>query len=402
MCIEPAPDCGFRLKCLSGNRFQDLSVSTLGKDPVPFLDVKELELNETLLTWDDASRLFSLLYQSLIFLKIVLLARSFPSLTSLSAASNGITAINTPLPTPNLTSLILASNCISSLASLKPLALLPHLASLSLRSNPLISVSCPEPLPSLAHLDLKSTLLDSFTSISILTRVCPALISLLITNTPLSRLPSAFLLTLARHPALKSLNFSDVKPAERQNAELYYLSVIALELSETSSQDDKKRILTEHPRYSELCATHGEPTALKKKDDSIDVAPGTLEARVVEFTFYSTIDGNMVEKKKDIPRSFDVYRIKGIVGRLLGVRPLGCKLIWEMGEWDPMGREDEDIWSCSEEEGDDDDQDQIRAEADEGNREGKWVKREVELVDGTKDVGFWIDRREARIRVELR
>lgn len=332
----------------------------------------------------------------------MLLTKSFPSLTSLSAASNEITAITTPLPTPKLTSLILASNCITSLASIKPLALLPHLATLSLRSNPLISVLCPEPLLSLTHLDLKSTLLGSFAAISTLTWVCPALVSLLITNTPLSRLPSAFLLTLARHPALKSLNFSDVKPAERQNAELYYLSVIALELSEISSQADKKRILTEHPRFPELCAIHGEPTSLTKKDESIGIAPGTFEARVVEFTFYSIIDGNVVEKKKDIPRSFDVYRIKGIVGRLLGVRPLGCKLIWEMGEWDPVGREDEDIWSCSEEGGEDDDQDRNRAEADEGNSRGKWVKREVELVDGTKDVGFWIDRREARIRVEPR
>lgn len=193
-----------------------------------------------------------------------------------------------------------------------------------------------------------------------------------------------------------------MKPAERQNAELYYLSVIALELSEISSQADKNRILTEHPRFPELCAIHGEPTSLTKKDESIGIAPGTFEARVVEFTFYSIIDGNVVEKKKDIPRSFDVYRIKGIVGRLLGVRPLGCKLIWEMGEWDPVGREDEDIWSCSEEGGEDDDQDRNRAESDEGNSRGKWVKREVELVDGTKDVGFWIDRREARIRVEPR
>lgn len=193
-----------------------------------------------------------------------------------------------------------------------------------------------------------------------------------------------------------------MKPAERQNAELYYLSVIALELSAASTQDGKKRILTEHPRYPELCAIYGEPTALKKKDESTGIAPGTLEARLVKFTFYSIIDGNMVEKKKDLPRSFDVYRIKGIVGRLLGVRPLGCKLIWEMGELDPVGREEEDIWSFSEEEEGDDDQDRNRAEADGGDSRGKWVKREVELVDGTKDVGFWIDRREARIRVEPR
>lgn len=193
-----------------------------------------------------------------------------------------------------------------------------------------------------------------------------------------------------------------MKPAERQNAELYYLSVIALELSEASSQEDKKRILNDHPRYPELCAIYGEPTAVKKKDGIAGIAPGTLEARIVEFSFYSIIDGNMVEKKKDIPRSFDIYRIKGIVGRLFGVKPMECKLIWEMGEWDPVGRDEDDVWSCSEEEEDDDDQGRSRAEADNGKSRGKWVKREVELVDGTKDVGFWIDGREARIRVEPR
>ena len=32
----------------------------------------------------------------------------------------------------------------------------------------------------------------------------------------------------------------------------------------------------------------------------------------------------------------------------------------------------------------------------------KWAQREIELVDGTRDVGFWIEGREATVRVELR
>ena len=32
----------------------------------------------------------------------------------------------------------------------------------------------------------------------------------------------------------------------------------------------------------------------------------------------------------------------------------------------------------------------------------KLVQREVELMDGTKDVGFWIEGDEAMVRVELR
>lgn len=60
MCIEPTLDHGLRLKCLSGNRFQDLSVLALEKDLLAFSEVRELELDGTLLTWDDASRLFPL------------------------------------------------------------------------------------------------------------------------------------------------------------------------------------------------------------------------------------------------------------------------------------------------------------------------------------------------------
>ena len=37
-----------------------------------------------------------------------------------------------------------------------------------------------------------------------------------------------------------------------------------------------------------------------------------------------------------------------------------------------------------------------------GRRKGKWVRREVELVDGTREVGFWIEDRMARVRVEVR
>ncbi len=149
-------------------------------------------------------------------------------------------------------------------------------------------------------------------------------------------------------------------------------------------------------RYAELCEVYGEPAMLRRADEKTSVGAGTLEARIVKFTFYSTIEGVMSEKKKDIPCSADTYRVKGIVGRLFGIRPSRCRLVWEMGEWDPVGPEEEG-WSCSEE--DDDGKGLI---VDDEKKKGAWVKREVELLDSTKDVGFWIDSREARVRIELR
>ena len=193
-------------------------------------------------------------------------------------------------------------------------------------------------------------------------------------------------------------------------------------------------MLDNHPRYKNLCEIYGEPEIATKARAAGDPAAGTLEARIVRFTFrLSSDDGTtskaeetIVEKTQDIPRTIDVYALKGIVGRLFGIRPMGCKLIWETGEWDPV-KGDEDGWSCSEEE------ELARELADNSNssietgnpdfiKDGaekckweqkqeqkqkqrdqkKWTRREIELEDGTRDVGFWIEGREAVVRVERR
>ena len=125
------------------------------------------------------------------------------------------------------------------------------------------------------------------------------------------------------------------------------------------------------------------------------------------------------------------------------------RLVWETGEWDPsgetLGPEDAGYWDVEADVDDDGDGDadaDVDAEPgrssvggndheqqgrDEGNgvgvrsmgrgeegegkgdgdgnggkHEGRWVRREVELLDGTREVGFWIEGREARVRVEWR
>lgn len=50
--------CWTPLKFFSGNKFRDLSVLALEEDLMPFRNIRELELDETLLTWDDASKHF--------------------------------------------------------------------------------------------------------------------------------------------------------------------------------------------------------------------------------------------------------------------------------------------------------------------------------------------------------
>lgn len=163
------------------------------------------------------------------------------------------------------------------------------------------------------------------------------------------------------------------------------------------------------------------------------------------------------------PRSINVYFLKAEVGRLFGIAPMHMRLVWETGEWDPAGRslgpDDDDYWSVGSEEFDDEgvsitssrqtdrpsearelgggvedehsyDLNNTRVEGnsdrrepegdtrttndvdpsgaitdmprDDGKEQGKWVRREVELLDGTRELGFWIEGREARVRVEYR
>jgi tubulin-specific chaperone E len=117
----------------------------------------------------------------------------------------------------------------------------------------------------------------------------------------------------------------------------------------------------------------------------------------------SGVNEIMTEKQQDIPRTIDIYRLKGIVGRLFGLRPLGCTLVWETGEWDPVKGEEDGGWSCDEEEEEEESKAKTEAPKPEPKqKKGKWTRREIELVDGTHDIGFWIEGHEARVRVELR
>jgi len=359
----------------------------------PFKNVQELSLNDTLLSCDE----------------IVLLSTTFPRLTHLSASSNFLPSLTAPLPTPNLTHLTLTSNSLPSLFSLSPLTHLPNLQTLILRSNPLLPTpTTPSPFPHLTTLDLSYTLLPNPQSLSPLAPTFPKLKALLTNHTPLSQTPSSSLLTTARLPTLTHLNHSPITAPERQNAELFYLNLIARELS-AAPADQESQILSSHPRYHGLCALHGAPEIVRHAAD--EVKKGTMAERIVKFTFYLLPAGSSadetIEKSAEIPRTVSVYKVKGVVGRLFGMRPLSCRLIFETGEWDPVGGEEGDEWSCSE--SDDDDEAGLNGgevgkgvdDGQEPNR-GKWVRREVELVDSTREVGFWVEGMEARVRVELR
>ncbi|THC98945.1 hypothetical protein EYZ11_001582 [Aspergillus tanneri] len=358
--------------------------------------ITELHLDDTLLAWDEIS-------------------------TIPVSVSNTITTLN------------LEHNEISSLSSIMPLTSLSNIEHLSLRGNCIDAIhernQTEEPIrfsPTLKSVDLSRNQINMWSFVDELQHVFPGLQILRISGNPLydqavgpsaitgmpekpMTVDEAYMLTLSRLSSLLVLNFGNITAKDRSNGELYYLSLVGRELS-AAPETAKRDVLARHPRYSELCHIHGEPI-IKRASDSTgpnaSVNPRSVAARLLKIAFHlpssssTSPSSEDVVKVKEIPRSFDTYQVKAIVSRLFGLPPYECRLIWETDEMDPVSKEnmgDIDGWD-SEEEGS---AMQDRKLVNLGDSV-KFAKREVELVDCTKDIGYWFeaDLTEARVRVEV-
>lgn len=236
------------------------------------------------------------------------------------------------------------------------------------------------------------------------------------------------MLTVARIPTLLNLNFSHISAAERRSAEIYYLSEIGKQLSVVSVEQESIILRDEHPQFESLCALHGPPVINRNPTSAINLgAENTLAARLIEFTFHFTNreTGDGKDQTLLLPRTITPYRLKSIVGPLFDVAPVLIRLVWETNEWDPIGgrkferdyEEDDDRrWSVSE--SSDSDLENGPSKTHEtaatqmrkkdrkmglySRKTGKYIRREIELVDGLREVGFWIEDRIAKVRVEKR
>jgi tubulin-specific chaperone E len=389
-----------------------------------FAKVRELSLDEMVIAWGE----------------ICILVNHFRALTTLSASSNELRSLRTqpafayPISTWNLKSLTLDYNAFPNILELAPLAEIRSLEKLHLKGNQIRTISDgerPKPIfgDQLHYIDLSYNDVASWDFVDELSDVFPGLTALRFSHNPVyesavkggnttSSIEEGYMLTLARIANLKVLNFSNITPAERTNAEMFYLSRIGKAMAEVP-ESEEHIIIAQHRRFKELCDVYGAPSIVRA---GRTINPEFLEARLVKVTFYvaterrESQESAMGTKIQEIPKGFDVYQVKGIVGRLFGLRPLSLRLIWETGEWDPVaGYEDE------EEEGDTDGEDEedvngvkegttdveIRKEKGQDSKEkgtsekGKWMRREVELENGTRQIGFWIDGSEAKVRVEI-
>ncbi|KAE8404004.1 hypothetical protein BDV37DRAFT_271717 [Aspergillus pseudonomiae] len=399
---------------LNGNRIGPV------EGGLKFERIAELQLDDTLLSCDEIS---ALTYQ-------------FSSLATLTASANQISTISSTLSS-TITTLSLEDNEISSLSSLRKLTSMNSLNRLSLRGNQVDKIyetnsdeACPLRFSNnLQSVDLSRNRIDNWLFINHISLVFPGLQTLRISGNPLYDQPvgpstitglpektmtvdEAYMLTLSRISSLKMLNYGTITEKDRSNGELYYLSLIGKELS-AFPESAEREILAKHPRYSELCGMYGEPMikrATASTGSGAAVNPRSVAARLLRLAFSlrrdlpmtGTSDTNQDNasreeiKVKEIPRSFDTYQVKAIVSRLFGLAPYEFRLIWETDELDPVSKQnidDEDGWDSE----------------DEGNKPSQpsdnsaFVKREVELVDSTKDIGFLFqsDLTEAKIRVEL-
>ncbi|SPQ17917.1 ca98271d-0c83-47cc-9465-03b08d6fff4f [Thermothielavioides terrestris] len=415
----------------NGNRFQHvLEDERLASAGDAFNGVTEFALEDTLLDWNE----------------ICHIAAKFPSLATLHAGSNQLPSLTPVAPAPftsTLVSLHLEYNDFSSLADLAPLSAIPSLRNLLLKGNRISHITPPSSAsatsppnfpPSLHYLDISYNQIASWSFVDALPHSFPGLTSLRFTHNPIyddpdldddgaptslaaptttttqrkgvAKTDEAYMLVVARMPALRTLNFSAVTPADRADAEMFYLSRIARQLAAVPEAAEPA-VLARHRRWAELCAAYGEPPVVRRGR----VDPNFLEARLITVEFH--YPGGGAQQKSvvvQVPKSFDIYAVKGLAGRLFGLPPLGLRLVWETGEWDPVGGFDEADGESEVEEEDLEAEWERRGEAGEPvgeamegkTKAGRWVKREVELKDGPRQLGYCVDGLEARIRVERR
>ncbi|KAF9227719.1 RNI-like protein [Gyrodon lividus] len=253
---------------LNQNRFLPLE----GKLPTSaFLCLCELQLNGTLITWEEFRRVASFM----------------PSLRSVELGYNRIKSLTAqsswtiPLLSLNLDGNLL-DNWTQMSTSLSECTTLQHLilSSNGFRTIPPLN-SAPSPLQGIKNLALSRNELREWRDIDTLCKWCPNLESLRMGSTPLTedtdlaRHAKQFI--VAKIPSLLVLDSTAISARERNDCELFYLSSIS---KNVSGGDNEKT--QEHPQWVTLCSKHGRPTELSGQNENEDKLRKSLIAIVVQ------------------------------------------------------------------------------------------------------------------------
>jgi hypothetical protein len=365
---------------IDGNRFSSVSMTPIEAQHfnLIFGKVESLSLESTLLGWEETVRICA----------------CFPALKTLSISGNEFDRLETKSydvsleKFPAITSIKLESNTFTSLSDIALLKTIPSLRHIILKYNSISAVNTSQTPLIFSHitgLDVSFNAITTWAFINDLSTAFPSLTSLRISHNPLfSNLHNpagreltaedGYMLTIARLPNLRILNFSAVTEKDRLNAESYYLSLIVQELS-LAAEMDADRIKAQHPRWEELCSEYGEPE-IKRTKDHVD--PRSLAARLLTLEFelsdtaavlFRSTEGKKAVAK-NIPKRFSIYSVLGSVVKAFGqsiVTP-GLSLSLITDDWADI--------------------------------DGERVKREIRLVPETRGIGTFIEERVGRIRVD--
>ncbi|EXJ85067.1 hypothetical protein A1O3_05742 [Capronia epimyces CBS 606.96] len=418
-----------KLKILkaSGLRLRGFEANPLDGEASQFRTLQELHMNECLLT---PAQILQVLSSAGL--------HGFSSLKTLSLSSNELETVddinaNQEFAYPSVTAVVLDNNRFTNLSSLPTLtALFPNTSTLSFQGNAISHLGLgpatetgPRRFEQVETLNLAGNQISDYSFVDALATMFPNLTSLRISRNPLfaqaepstvdaqnSRAASlsdstSYYLTLARIPHLKSLNYTAITPRDREEGEIYYLSVAEKEIkpilesrdsNDSSLLPDQRVNLARqrHPLYSTLCAKHDrddvidrflqiskqtpETTSTPARSALEDYAPGTLGSRLVDTYFYihrtgpqedvtstptltSTIQSSSF--RRPLPITVSVYRLKSLLAKQLNLPALQFRLIYESHEYDPVepisrttamggGKEDWEAWGDWDVDDDDD------------------------------------------------
>lgn len=91
---------------------------------------------------------------------------------------------------------------------------------------------------------------------------------------------------------VRLLNFTTITIQERTNAELYYLGRIAKEMAEVAEGEEEEIITRQHPRWNELCKTHGKP--IVNRNPEVDrQSLGTNLISEFKLVYHKTVTLNL-------------------------------------------------------------------------------------------------------------
>ena len=426
----------------SGLRLRGFEAAMLSDTISPFSSVTELHLNECLLTPDQILKLLSCSGKAL-----------FPSLKTLWLSQNNLISFqtNSELRFESVTSLVMENNKFDTLDPL--LAVFDHFPNathLSLQGNQITSIGTSlsgSTFSTLQSLNIAGNSISNFSFTDTLPTLFPNLTSLRISKNPLYDQPSTattetsttttstdstYYLTLARIPSLKTLNYTTITTRDREEGEIYYLSVTEKHIHQLLSSSSKSTTSVQqlaqqtHPLYSTLCEKYDRPNILLSPPptpvatSTQSYKPNTLGARLINTTFYIPTTPEPQSLTRPLPPSTSVFTLKSLLSRHFGLRPLSFALIWETGELDPVhetttklgrgragwaewGDWDVDVSSTTSVENADGEEPVEKWVDGYLQRDGvQWRRREIEILDGMRGWGDFLesDVREATVRIE--